>query len=42
VLIVGAGGGVGTFAVQIARWLGAHVTAVTRTERVALVHSLGA
>ncbi len=42
VLINGAGGGVGTFAVQIAKWLGAHVTAVTRTDSVALVQSLGA
>ena len=32
----------GTFAVQIARWLGAHVTAVTRTESVELVRSIGA
>ena len=42
VLVHGAGGGVGTFAVQIARWLGARVTAVTRTESVDLVRSLGA
>ncbi|HVS66867.1 MAG TPA: NAD(P)-dependent alcohol dehydrogenase [Thermoanaerobaculia bacterium] len=42
VLIHGAGGGVGTFAVQIAKWLGAHVTAVTRTESVETVRSLGA
>jgi NADPH:quinone reductase-like Zn-dependent oxidoreductase len=42
VLINGAGGGVGTFAVQIARWLGAWVTAVTRTESVDLVRSIGA
>ncbi len=32
----------GTFAVQIAKWLGASVTAVTRTESVDLVRSLGA
>ncbi len=32
----------GTFAVQIARWLGGEVTAVTRTESVDLVRSLGA
>ena len=42
VLINGAGGGVGTFAVQIAKSLGAHVTAVTRTESVELVRSIGA
>jgi NADPH:quinone reductase-like Zn-dependent oxidoreductase len=42
VLINGAGGGVGTYAVQIAKWLGAHVTAVTRTESVDLARSLGA
>ena len=42
VLVHGAGGGVGTFAVQIAKWLGAHVTAVTRTESVELVRSIGA
>jgi NADPH:quinone reductase-like Zn-dependent oxidoreductase len=42
VLINGAGGGVGTLAVQIAKWLGAHVTAVTRTERMDMVRSIGA
>lgn len=42
VLVDGAGGGVGTFAVQIAKWLGAFVTAVTRTESVELVRSIGA
>jgi NADPH:quinone reductase-like Zn-dependent oxidoreductase len=41
-LVVGAGGGVGTFAVQIGKWIGAHVTAVTRADRVELVRSLGA
>ena len=42
ILILGAGGGVGTFAVQLAKWLGARVTAVTRTESIDLVRSLGA
>ena len=41
VLIHGAGGGVGTFAVQIAKALGAHVTAVTGTRNVDLIRSLG-
>jgi NADPH:quinone reductase-like Zn-dependent oxidoreductase len=41
-LIHGAGGGVGTFTVQIAKAFGATVTAVTRTENVDLVRSLGA
>ena len=42
VLINGATGGVGTFAVQIAKALGAHVTAVCKTSNVDLVRSLGA
>ena len=42
VLIYGAGGGVGTFAVQIARSLGAHVTAVSSTRNADLVRSIGA
>ncbi|MFZ2493206.1 MAG: NAD(P)-dependent alcohol dehydrogenase [Thermoanaerobaculia bacterium] len=41
-LVVGAGGGVGTFAVQIGKWLGARVTAVTRADRIELVRSIGA
>lgn len=42
VLVYGAGGGVGTFAVQIAKVLGAQVTAVTRTESLDLLRSIGA
>lgn len=41
VLVYGAGGGVGTFAVQIATALGAHVTAVTGARNLELVRSLG-
>ena len=42
VLIYGAGGGVGTFAVQIAKALGAHVTAVTGPRNMDVVRPLGA
>ena len=42
VVVIGASGGVGTYAVQIAKALGAHVTAVSSGRNEAFVRELGA
>jgi len=42
VLIIGAGGGIGAFAVQLAKHFGAEVTGVDRSERLDLLRSIGA
>src|ERR1700676_271926 len=41
VFISGGAGGVGTFAIQLAKWLGAHVTTSASKRGEALVRSLG-
>jgi NADPH:quinone reductase-like Zn-dependent oxidoreductase len=42
VMVIGASGGVGSYAVQLAKAMGAHVTGVSSPSKVALVRSLGA
>jgi NADPH:quinone reductase-like Zn-dependent oxidoreductase len=42
VLVVGAGGTIGTFGVQIAKYLGAEVTAVDSTSKLEMLRSIGA
>jgi NADPH:quinone reductase-like Zn-dependent oxidoreductase len=42
VLVNGAGGGMGTFAVQLAKVFGAEVTAVDRADKLELLRSIGA
>jgi NADPH:quinone reductase-like Zn-dependent oxidoreductase len=42
VLINGGGGGMGSFAIQIAKSLGAEVTGVDSTEKLEMMHSIGA
>ena len=42
VLVIGASGGVGTFAVQIAKAFGARLTGLCRTTKVEMVRPIGA
>src|SRR5829696_11136 len=42
VLVIGASGGVGTYAVQVAKVYGAHVSGVCSTKKVDMVRSIGA
>lgn len=42
VMIIGAGGSIGTFSVQLARHFGAEVTAVDATEKLEMLHAIGA
>jgi NADPH:quinone reductase-like Zn-dependent oxidoreductase len=41
-LIIGAGGSIGTFAIQLARYFGAEVTAVDSTGKLDMLRSIGA
>jgi 2-desacetyl-2-hydroxyethyl bacteriochlorophyllide A dehydrogenase len=42
VLVIGAGGSIGSFSIQLAKHFGAEVTGVDRTEKLELMHSIGA
>jgi NADPH:quinone reductase-like Zn-dependent oxidoreductase len=42
ILINGAGGSIGTFAIQLAKYFGAEVTAVDSTEKLDMLRSIGA
>ena len=42
VLIIGAGGSIGTFSIQLARHFGAEVTGVDSTEKLDMMRSIGA
>src|SRR5690606_21375497 len=42
VLIIGAGGSIGTFSVQLARHLGAEVTGVDGAKKLDMLHAIGA
>lgn len=42
VLIIGAGGSIGTFAIQLAKYFGAHVTAVDSAAKLDMLRSIGA